>query len=241
MVDIPGMEDMSRWFSSAHFNEHAKAFARIDLEQAWGLCGGEGNRPIPFERQLFEVLRDYNSNPITRPNHDITAKKRDQIYARLEKSASTLRNELQDLHEQVWNELLDSFTANEPPNVDDILVGENEGLTYGEYQIECILESLAVLTEVIPEAKVNHKRPMGRPKQNENLERTIHKFGGLYASVSGEAPMKTYRYNEVDADTPYQGPFLNFLCATLWAYNGRKFPSNNALGEATRIAFSLRK
>jgi hypothetical protein len=33
MVNIFGMEDMFQWSRSAHFGEHEKAFARIDLEQ----------------------------------------------------------------------------------------------------------------------------------------------------------------------------------------------------------------
>ena len=215
------------------------AFARIDLDQAWLQCGGHGERTPSFEPRLREVVGNYFPNRT--PSRNLPAKQRDQIYQRLGKAASTIMDELNGLPDQIWYELQDSFTMNEPADVDDLLQDDNEGLTYGEYQTDLIRETLSTLVLTIQDARANHKRSTGRPKQNENLESVIRDLGDLFQSISGDAPMAAYRYNDLDPDLPYQGPFPEFLCATLWAFNGRKYPTNNALGEAARVAFGLRK
>lgn len=240
MNDLPKADgDRDAMPASDHVAKHAEALGRLDLNRLWSLCGGIGVVSTSFGKQLDTILSRYN--PEQRPPTILPAKQRDKIYQRLEKAALVVIDELNELPHQIWYELQDTFTLNEPPDVDEILSGENEGLTYGEYQTDRMTETLTLLLATVQDARTNHKRNVGRPKQNENLETVIHDLGDLYEFVSSDRPMKSYRYNEADAESPYQGAFLNFLCATLWAYNDRTFPTNNALGEATRVAFNLRK
>ena len=220
--------------------EVAAKFERLDLDRLWSLCSARTKRLETFDTELRRVLFRYRSEQ--RPLPKLSAKQRGKTYDQIEKSARTLRGHLTDMAPSLENELVATFLYHEPEELFEQTVDtEYEGLSYFEYHAFRIMDSISVLLEHLPEARDDHKPQAGRPKQNENLEETIRYLGELFEGASGQPVAERFRYDESDRKAPYQGPFMAFLSAAIWGFNGREFPSNAALGEATRRAFELRK
>ncbi len=209
------------------------------LDNAWHDCGGVNAAPDWFCVEFTQIINGYSKFPSRRIS--MPAKDRAKFYAKLEKASQTVLDLLQECPDLVELELQDSFTFNEPENVDDILTGEFEGLTYAEFTFDRLKFYLETLQQFGDEARVYNKPARGKRKQNENLEETLRSLGTLFEKVSGRSAMDGYYYDESDATTPYKGEFLEFSTRSIWAKNESDFPSNSAIGEAARVAFELRK
>jgi len=239
-MDEPGNLDSQRiaW----HDGREAvfeRAFARVDIARVWRCCAGSGTAADDFRPKLRRALRAYDPMVETRPK--LSAKERNKTYRKLEKATVTLLTELDEIHHQIWHELEDTFEYSAPQHADKYLTGTNEGLSYGEFQTERVITSVSSLLHTLRDAKSSHRNAKpGRPKQNESLEKLIRDLGDIYQAVSGCAPSQRLRYNPNMEGHEYCGPFMDFLSAAIWAFNGREFPQNNALGEAARNALGTR-
>lgn len=215
-------------------------YERLDLDRLWSLCGATDERTNAFGSELLRTLLRYT--PRQRALPKLPAKQRERFFAKFEKSARSLKALLEDLPPALEIEFLGTMDYHTPEGFFDETDGtEYEGLGYFDFHAYRIIDSLSVLLEHLPEVHAEHLRSAGRPKQNENLEETIRRLGKLFFAVSGQSVATRFRYVELDTAMPYQGPFMEFLCATLWSFNEKEFPSNATLGEAARRAFSLRK
>jgi hypothetical protein len=224
---------------AAQRKEFEARFRAIDLGAAWSLCSCKGIPHEGFEKSLKEALVGYDPNP--RPASSVPSKERSGTYQRLEKATVTLLAELDQLNPVLWREIEETFEANAPTHVELLLADENEGLSYGEFQTEKAIESVSSLLRTLRDARDHNIKPAGRPKQNENLERTMRSLGAVFERTSGNKPMQHYTREEAYPQRPYRGPFIEFLCETLWAFNGREYPGNGALGETALRVFGKRK
>jgi len=209
------------------------------LREAWTLIGTGGKEPEWFGVELTSILQGYSECPSKRVS--LPSKDRNKFYNNVEKATQTLLAAIGELPRRIEWELQDTYTCHEPENVDDILTGESEGLSYGEYELDRLATTLNTFMAMTANARQDHKPEIGRPNQNENLEQTIVGLAVLFKRVTGQAAMSTYTFQELDDKRPYQGPFLSFVTTLLWMHNGRQFPSNPTIGEAARKALGLRK
>ena len=171
----------------------------------------------------------------------LSAKQRDRHYDQIDKTARKLRDLLSDMLPTLENELIETFIYYTPEDLYEKVGEEYEGLGYYEAHASRIMDSIDVLLEHLPEARAEHQPQAGRRKQNANLEETIQRLGKIFEATSKQPVGHRFRYDDGNSSMPYQGPFMAFLSAVIWGFNGREFPSNAALGEATRRAFELRK
>ena len=217
-----------------------EALSRLDFERLWHLCGGEGAASDTFEHDVKSVMRRYRLGPDRFAR--MPAKERTPHYRTLERVVGSLRDQLETMHPHIAWELETAGINHEPEGFLDQSIGEpHEGLSYSEYLMDALLNELAIFSDILRDAQADNRTPRGKPKQNSNLETTIRGLGAVYQKHTEREPMAGYRYNDIDESQPYQGRFLNFIQATIWAFNGAQKPSSHAIGEAARRAFGLRK
>jgi hypothetical protein len=170
------------------------------------------------------------------------AKDRTLHYKTLERAVKNLRDQLKTMHPHIAWELETAGINHEPEDFFDQSIGaQHEGISYSEYLVGVLLNELANFSDIVRDARADNKTPRGKPKQNSNLETTIRGLGTVYQKHTEREPMAGYRFNDIDESRPYQGPFLDFIQSTIWAFNDAENPSNHAIGEAARRAFGLRK
>ena len=225
--------------SRKHEKDFLSSFSRIDLQKLWILCGRQCEQSACFEESVRAVVEHYRPQAVRLAR--LPAKERNPIYNRLDKAVSALLSELYDLPEVIQLEITNSAEESTPENVSEIVSGRFEGLSYGEYQVYSLEESLSKFHDIIKDAHKVHGIPRGKPKQNENLTETILGLGEIFKRYSGEDPMSSYSYDELDDREPYKSRFFDFLRIVLWSFNGRDFPSGHAIGDAARRAFGLKK
>lgn len=227
-----------------------EAFKRLDIDQLWKLCEGQGRAPGEFEQDLWEAIGDYRSTADVKVF--LPARERNPQYNKLQKSIDGLKTQLDELHEFLEFEIIAVSIDFEPDQPDDdeyYWPGLDEGYTYGEYQIARVLEHLGEFEKIVQAARDRHKRSKGKPKKNQSFEDTILRLGRVFEKHSGKPAMSKYRYDDLlnDADDPdgesqpYQGPFFDYLHMIFWTINGRQEPTSHAIGDAARRAFELRK
>jgi len=233
------VNDDDPYCNRAHETEFYERFRRINIDEVWRQCCTDQPRPNEFEPALSDALYFYSPKPGNRVA--IPALERSRWYQKLERAAVMMLAELDEVPDAIWWELQNIYEVNSPADVDSILSEENEGLTYGEYATEQLSDQIALFLATIRESQKAYKPSAGRPKQNESLEQTIRDLGTFFERFAGQEPMATYRYDPHEESNHYKGPFMDFLCAVIWSFNGSNLPSNDTLGEAARSAFGLRK
>ena len=219
--------------------ESEKAISRLDLDELWSTCGREGRPCAEFKSDLRDALRFYRPGPDRKAA--LGWKERSSAYNKLEKSISRLRTELENLHYHIEHEIIAYNIENEPEGFEPCYSGEYEGLSYGEFRLCRLIEELESFASITGDAKRHFRRGRGRPPQNGTLTSTIKDLGDIFEKYSGNSPMETYSYDESNISHPYQGQFFDFLYAVFWPLNDRAYPSGNALGDAARRAFDLKK
>ncbi|MCV6823164.1 MULTISPECIES: hypothetical protein [Halocynthiibacter] len=212
----------------------------LDIGKLWEALGLDAPMATEFESEIEFIARAYD--PKNRSVSKLSAKERKALYGKIEKSASTLLAQLSHLPPSAEWELEEAGFALEPEGFDEAIMDtENEGLGYGEFLVEKLQAALPELNVLVEYALTEHKRPRARPKQNQSLEDTITKLGKVFEYFTGDVPMASYSYNEIDQERPYHGRFFDFLYAFFWSVNGRQFPTSHTIGDTARRVFGLRK
>lgn len=220
--------------------EFEEKFLRVDLSEAWRLTKNDKDQPENFGPFVRAALADYFVGPRI-PHLKLSLRDRRRGYDRLDKAAEGFLSEIDNAHWQIWYELHDPYFQNEPEDFDGFLDTENEGLTFGEFQIEELNQSVTRFREMLAEARESNDHVLkGRPKQNEGLDDLITRLGRLFQMATGDAPLKTYRYDVMQERREYQGPFFEFVFEIVWKFNGKTTPSNNSIGEVARRIFKGR-
>ncbi|WP_322867737.1 hypothetical protein U5922_016900 [Aquicoccus sp. G2-2] len=205
----------------------------------WQDCGGQGQMPDWFAQRLWEIMRSYRYGPDQKVQ--MPAKERDRFYRKLEKASQALLDITHEIPDRIIIELEDTFTSNDPEENFMRRMLEEPGTSYFEQTVERVEAHVKLLQKIASEAYQIHKPANGRRKQNSDFEYTLVELGELFEQVSGQAPMKTYHFDELNDDQPYQGRYLTLVTNLLWSINGRGLPTNLMVGEAARRAFGLRK
>lgn len=212
----------------------------LDLEQLWKALGLGAPMAKDFESEIEFVAHDYE--PKGGRIAKLSAKQRKALYGKIEKTASTLLAQLSNLPPSVEHELTGAGYALPPEGFPEVTFGtEAEGLSYSEFIVDQLQTALPELNSLVEFAHEDNKRPRARPKQNRSLEYTIKKLGKVFEYYTGEVPMASYSYKEIDQERPYQGRFFDFLYAFFWSVNGMQFPTSHALGDTARRLYGLRK
>jgi len=220
----------------------AAAFVRIDIAKAWQALGQEGPPPTTFEADLSEAMRFYSPGPDRQVTME--ARLRTPIYRKLEKAIANLQDQLHEMHDHIAWEIETASVGIEPEDFDETLPSEYEGLSYGGYHVHLLTDRLSTFSEILAETHHGHKKPKGKPKQNETLESTIKTLGNVFTKYTEQDPMTGYQFNDYDGEDEsqfYYGPFFNFLHLVFWSMYGRENPTSHALGDTARRAFGLRK
>ncbi len=212
----------------------------LDLEHMWG----QMQLPLPvakgFATDIEYIARHYR--PKDRRIKPLPAKERKTIYSKLDKTVSSLLDQLSNLPPSIQWEIEEVGMANEPEDYFENAIGaDHEGLDYGEYLIDVLKGKLPEIAFLIQEGLEHHKRPRARPKQNESLEDTIQRLAKVFQHYTGRNPVKTYRYDELDEEQPYKSDFFSFMYAFFWVDQNHKFPTSHTLGNATLRVFGLKK
>lgn len=213
--------------------------SETDVTTLWKICAPGSPQPESFAIDLQVIAQQYRPKPQTLAV--LPAKKRGQEYAKLKKAIANFRTQLEEQHEFISHEIEATSIDHEPDTEDDQLPWLEEGLSYGEFVAFGMLDNLNEYETIVLAAEMRHKKPQGKPKQNENLEQVIQRLGEVFERYSGQAPMKKYQYDELDKSQPFKGRFFDLLYTFFWTINGRKYPSGAALGQASRRTFKLMK
>ncbi|WP_424832266.1 hypothetical protein [Ruegeria sp.] len=214
--------------------------SELDFENMWK----QMQLPLPiaegFVADIGWIAQHYHPKP--RRIAPLSAKERKAIYGKLDKTISSLLEQLSNLPPSIQWEFDEVGMGNEPENYfEDSLGSDHEGLGYSEHLVDDVQEKLPKIQFLIGEALEQHKRPRARPKQNESLEETIQQLAKVFLHYTGRNPMETYRYDELDEDQPYKSDFFSFLYAFFWADQSHKFPSSHTIGNTTFRVFGLKK
>jgi hypothetical protein len=220
----------------------ATAFALLDIAKAWRALGVESDCPDTFEADLSDAMRFYSADPTKAVSLD--AKTRTPIYRKLEKSISSLQDQLDEMHEHIIWEIDAASAGIEPDDFDETLPPEYEGLSFGGYHIHVLTDRLSTFSDILSEAKRVHGKAKGKPKQNEVLADTIKELGYVFTKYTGQEPMTGYRFDDWNGDDEaqvYHSPFFDLLHLVFWSMYGRENPTSHVIGDTARRAFNLRK
>jgi hypothetical protein len=161
---------------------------------------------------------------------------------RIEKAAATLRNELDtifDINEGIWCFLDEAYMINEPENVDDIVTGEFEGISYGDYELQLLIDRTTFLMEMTTEAyDLIPKTKRGKPKKNEAAEELVRQLANIYEKSTGKSASKGCYHN--GTTDQYEGKFILFVENSLVHFQQCPPLTNNAVGEIIRRALGAR-
>ncbi|WP_306151481.1 hypothetical protein [Roseovarius sp. MMSF_3281] len=142
--------------------------ARLNFNDLWGLCGGQGAASDEFTKEVQAAMRNYRPGPDQRVR--IPAKDRTKHYKALEKAITSLRVQFEDMHPHIDWELAKAAIEHEPEDFAENSIGKwYEGLSYSEYLADLILEQLAQFSNIVRDAREYNNNPRGKPKQNLNL------------------------------------------------------------------------
>lgn len=219
--------------------ERASSLTNSDMDKLWKICGLECEHSAEFAERVRQAVYFYFPGPDSL--FLFPAKERARLYDKLEKTVGSLRDQLENIHEEMINEIDWSGEAYEPEGFDTSLPADFGAITYGGYLIYRLQDQLEDFAHMVSDAREDHGKSRGKPKQNESLESTIRDLGEIYQRFSGRAPMAGYRYDELDEQQPYKGPFFDFVHALLWTVNGSNYPTSNTIGDTARRLFKLRK
>ncbi|WP_170545825.1 hypothetical protein [Ruegeria arenilitoris] len=214
--------------------------SELDFENMWK----QMQLPLPiaegFVADIGWIAQHYH--PKDRRITPLPAKERKAIYSKLDKTISSLLEQLSNLPPSIQWEFDEVGMGNEPENYfEDSLGSGHEGLGYSEHLVDAVQEKLPNIQFLIGEALEQHKRPRARPKQNENLEDTIQRLAQVFQHYTGRDPMEKHRYDETDADQPYKSDFFSLLYAFFWVDPSHRFPTSQAIGNAALRVFGLKK
>ncbi|AXT27821.1 hypothetical protein D1823_15375 [Ruegeria sp. AD91A] len=214
--------------------------SELDFENMWS----QMQLPLPvaegFAADIEWIAQHYRPND--RRMSQLPAKERRAIYSKLDKTVEALLEQLSNLPPSIRWEIEEVGMANEPEDYfENALGADHEGLDYGEYLIDALKTKLPEIAFLIGDALEHHKRPRERPKQNESLEQTIQQLARVFRHYTGRDPMERRRYDDSDADQPYKNDFFSFLYAFFWVDPNHKFPTSQAIGNATLRLFGHKK
>ena len=213
--------------------------SEADISNLWQICAPGSFQPESFAIDVQVIAQHYRPGP--QPLAVLPAKKRGQEYAKLKKAIANFRTQLEEQHAFISHEIDATSIDHEPDTEGDQLPWLDEGLSYGEYVAFGMLDDLNEYETIVLASETRHRKPQGKPKQNENLEQAIQRLGEVFERYSGQAPMKKYQYDELDKSQPFKGRFFDLLYTFFWTINGREYPSGAALGQASRRTFKLMK
>jgi len=159
----------------------------LDFENIWS----QMQLPLPvaegFATDIGYIARHYR--PKDRRITQLPAKERKAIYSKLDKTVSSLLDQLSNLPPSIQWEIEEVGMANEPEDYfENAIDSDHEGLDYGEYLIDVLKTKLPEIAFLVGDALEHHKRPRARPKQNESLERTIQQLAQSLPAPGSETP-----------------------------------------------------
>jgi len=226
--------------SRSHVERFLKRFSKIDLPALAIDAEVDPKNYIEFVKAYKSALSNFYSNSggtFRPPRQDALRQLK-----RIEKAAETLRNELDiifDNSEGIWCFLDEAYLINEPENVDDIMTGEFEGISYGDYELQILINRTSLLMEMTTEAcDLIPKTKRGKPKKNEAAEGLVRRLANIYEENTGKPASKGCYHN--GTNDQYEGKFILFVENSLVHFPQRPPLTNNAIGEIIRRALGVR-
>ncbi len=190
-----------------------------------------------YKAALWHFEFNSGSGPFSPPRRDALRQLK-----RIGKAAETLRNELDaifDINKGNWIFLDEAYMLNEPENADEIITGEYEGISFGDYEFQILMNGTSLLMDMTTEAcDLIPKTKRGKPKKNAAAEELVRLLATIYEDNTGKiAGQGSYHNGATDL---YEGKFNTFVENSLVHFPQRPPLTNNAIGEIIRRALSLR-
>lgn len=217
----------------------AQPFREIDSDTLWPNLQVAGDVPEQFGLEVRWALANLRPQPPVSPPG--TSQERKRIYDRVTNALRRSISILSDEQERLSAEFGEVGMDFEPEDFVLTIPDSYEGLSYDEAIAHQIIDLSEEYIRIIEAATIEHAKPRGRAKTNDPLELTIKALGEVYVTYAQRDPMQGYGYSPTGGVQKFTGPFMDFIYAAIWMANGREVPTGDAIGDAARRVFGLRK